>query len=36
MFLAMIGFAEWIEGIGIAVAVFIATFVSTYSEYVVR
>lgn len=32
-FLAIIGFAEWIEGIGIATAVFIATFVSTYSEY---
>jgi Ca2+-transporting ATPase len=31
--LAMVGYAEWIEGIGIAAAVFLATFVSTYSEY---
>jgi magnesium-transporting ATPase (P-type) len=34
MVLAFFGFAEWIEGLGIAAAVFIATFVSTYSEYV--
>jgi hypothetical protein len=34
MFLAILGLAEWIEGIGIAMAVFLATFVSTYSEYI--
>jgi len=33
MALALIGFADWVEGVGIAVAVFLATFVSTYSEY---
>lgn len=33
MFLALLGFAEWIEGFGIGMAVFLATFVSTYSEY---
>ena len=27
------GYADWIEGLGIAVAVFLATFVSTWSEY---
>lgn len=27
------GYAEWFEGFGIAFAVFLATFVSTYSEY---
>jgi Ca2+-transporting ATPase len=31
--LAALGYAEWIEGIGIATAVFIATVVATYSEY---
>lgn len=31
--LAFLGYAEWFEGVGIAVAVFLATFVSTYSEY---
>jgi magnesium-transporting ATPase (P-type) len=31
--LAFIGYADWVEGLGIAVAVFLATFVSTYSEY---
>jgi Ca2+-transporting ATPase len=33
LFLAFLGFADWFEGIGIAAAVFLATFVSTYSEY---
>lgn len=33
LFLAVLGYAEWIEGVGIAIAVFLATFVSTYSEY---
>ncbi|PRP87729.1 P-type ATPase [Planoprotostelium fungivorum] len=33
MFLALVGYADWVEGVGIAVAVFLATFVSTYSEY---
>lgn len=33
VFLAFLGYAEWFEGFGIAVAVFLATFVSTYSEY---
>jgi hypothetical protein len=33
LFLAFLGYAEWIEGLGIAAAVFLATFVSTYSEY---
>jgi len=27
------GYADWVDGIGIAVAVFLATFVSTYSEH---
>jgi P-type Ca2+ transporter type 2C len=31
--LAVMGFAEWYEGVGIAVAVILATFVSTSSEY---
>jgi len=31
--LAFVGYADWVEGLGIAVAVFLATFVSTYSEY---
>jgi calcium-translocating P-type ATPase len=31
--LAFFGYADWIEGIGIAVAVFLATFVATYSEF---
>ena len=31
--LAFFGYAEWYEGVGIAFAVFLATFVSTYSEY---
>jgi magnesium-transporting ATPase (P-type) len=31
--LALFGYTSWLEGIGIAVAVFIATFVSTYSEH---
>lgn len=31
--LAILGYAEWLEGIGIAVAVFLATFVATYSEH---
>jgi len=31
--LAFLGYADWIEGIGIAVAVFLATVVSTWSEY---
>jgi len=31
--LSFLGYADWIEGIGIAVAVFLATFISTYSEY---
>ncbi|EGG19417.1 P-type ATPase [Cavenderia fasciculata] len=31
--LAFFGYAEWFEGVGIASAVFLATFVSTYSEY---
>ena len=31
--LAFFGYADWIEGIGIAFAVFIATFVATYSEH---
>jgi len=31
--LAFFGYAEWYEGVGIASAVFLATFVSTYSEY---
>lgn len=33
MFLALVGYADWVEGVGIAVAVFLATFVSTYSEF---
>lgn len=33
LFLAFMGYAEWFEGIGIAIAVFLATFVSTYSEH---
>ncbi|GAM23189.1 hypothetical protein SAMD00019534_063640 [Acytostelium subglobosum LB1] len=31
--LACFGYAEWFEGFGIASAVFLATFVATYSEY---
>lgn len=31
--LAFMGYAEWVEGVGIAVAVFLATFVATYSEF---
>eukprot|EP01132_Coremiostelium_polycephalum_P003574 gene3574-4453_t len=31
--LAFLGYAEWFEGFGIASAVFLATFVSTYSEH---
>ncbi|EGC33588.1 P-type ATPase [Dictyostelium purpureum] len=31
--LSFVGYAEWFEGVGIASAVFLATFVSTYSEY---
>ncbi|KYQ96676.1 P-type ATPase [Tieghemostelium lacteum] len=31
--LSYLGYAEWFEGLGIASAVFLATFVSTYSEY---
>lgn len=31
--LALFGYASWIEGIGIAAAVFLATFVATYSEH---
>jgi len=31
--LAIIGYADWIEGVGIAIAVFLATFVATMSEY---
>jgi Ca2+-transporting ATPase len=31
--LACFGYADWVEGFGIAIAVFLATFVSTYSEY---
>lgn len=31
--LAFFGYADWIEGIGIAFAVFLATFVATYSEF---
>jgi Ca2+-transporting ATPase len=33
MFLAFLGFCEWYEGVGIFMAVFLATFVSTYSEF---
>eukprot|EP01129_Flabellula_baltica_P006450 TRINITY_DN2415_c0_g1_i1.p1 TRINITY_DN2415_c0_g1~~TRINITY_DN2415_c0_g1_i1.p1 ORF type:complete len:927 (+),score=209.77 TRINITY_DN2415_c0_g1_i1:53-2833(+) len=33
MVLAFFGYAEWFEGIGIAIAVFLATFVATYSEF---
>eukprot|EP01133_Synstelium_polycarpum_P003990 gene3990-4620_t len=33
LFLAFFGYAEWFEGFGIASAVFLATFVATYSEY---
>ncbi|GAM19612.1 hypothetical protein SAMD00019534_027870 [Acytostelium subglobosum LB1] len=33
LLLAYFGYAEWFEGFGIASAVFLATFVSTYSEY---
>ena len=33
MTLSVFGYADWVEGVGIAVAVFLATFVSTYSEY---
>ena len=31
--LAILGYAEWYEGVGIAIAVLIATFVATLSEY---
>jgi len=31
--LSFFGYADWLEGIGIGFAVFIATFVSTWSEY---
>eukprot|EP01125_Pyxidicula_operculata_P013893 TRINITY_DN4607_c0_g1_i1.p1 TRINITY_DN4607_c0_g1~~TRINITY_DN4607_c0_g1_i1.p1 ORF type:complete len:947 (-),score=285.47 TRINITY_DN4607_c0_g1_i1:192-3032(-) len=31
--LSFLGYAEWFEGVGIAVAVFLATFVATFSEY---
>jgi magnesium-transporting ATPase (P-type) len=31
--LAVTGYADWLEGVGIAAAVFLATFVSTYSEH---
>jgi len=31
--LAFLGYTDWIEGFGIGVAVFLATFVSTWSEY---
>jgi len=31
--LAFLGYADWIEGIGIGVAVLLATFVSTYAEF---
>lgn len=31
--LAYFGYAEWYEGVGIASAVFLATFVATYSEF---
>jgi P-type Ca2+ transporter type 2C len=31
--LAIFGYASWIEGIGIAAAVVLATFVATYSEH---
>ena len=30
LFLAALGFCEWYEGVGIMVAVFLATFVATY------
>jgi len=33
IFLAFLGYTDWIEGFGIFVAVFLATFVATYSEY---
>lgn len=33
LLLAFFGYASWIESLGIAVAVFLATFVSTYSEH---
>lgn len=31
--LAFLGFAKWYEGVGIAIAVLLATFVATFSEY---
>uniref|UniRef100_A0A6B2KX22 Calcium-transporting ATPase n=1 Tax=Arcella intermedia TaxID=1963864 RepID=A0A6B2KX22_9EUKA len=31
--LGVVGYADWVEGLGIGIAVFLATFVSTYSEY---
>jgi len=31
--LAIFGYADWIEGVGIAVAVVLATFIATYSEF---
>lgn len=33
LILTLYGYAEWIESIGIAASIFIATFVSTYSEH---
>jgi len=27
------GYADWVDGVGIAAAVFLATFVATYSEH---
>ncbi|KNC47755.1 uncharacterized protein AMSG_03982 [Thecamonas trahens ATCC 50062] len=33
MGLAVLGYADFVEGVGIAAAVFVATFVATYSEY---
>ena len=33
LLLSFFGYADWIEAIGIGVAVFLATFVSTYSEF---
>ena len=33
LFLAVLGFAPWYEGLGIAIAVILATMVATFSEY---
>ena len=33
IFLAILGFAPWYEGLGIAIAVVMATFIATWSEY---